>query len=426
MAPTHGAICKRPRKRKRKEKGPKIDPKTGKNVDDNILDGFDTDNTYSSLADTESDKDMQIDNTTTHKKRERKPVNRTAPIVVVGSNATAVQTSLTTIVLSQKFGTTYKKSGIRVTIPDEKEHQAYVDYLNKNSIGYFFYYTAETRPRKYVLYGLQDMDVNELKNTLNDLKVPFSDVKKLQLSKKQYDWEAIYLLYFQSGKTNLNELRKVKAISNVIVRWDHFHPRNVDQVPQCYNCQRMGHSSANCHLPPRCVVCAENHGSDKCPKKISRAALKLANAFPNTEIDRSFVKCCNCGENHAASYRSCKIRQGFIESHKRTMQRNVKTHNHSGRGFNYNADDFPGLSHGARPNVQPQVQVNTKRRGMGPQRGPLYSEVSAQSNTPGFDLNMLFQMMQSMMTMMNNMMEKLSQVVNTLALTASNHHGVHK
>ncbi|CAI6374214.1 unnamed protein product [Macrosiphum euphorbiae] len=37
-------------------------------------------------------------------------------------------------------------------------------------------------------------------------------------------------------------------------------------IPQCKNCQRYSHTEKYCHLPPKCVKCAENHHYKNCTK----------------------------------------------------------------------------------------------------------------------------------------------------------------
>ena len=56
---------------------------------------------------------------------------------------------------------------------------------------------------------------------------------------------------------------------------------------QCFQCQRFGHSSAFCKMPPRCVRCGEAH-NENCP---------VVKPQPAT--------CCNCGGSHPANFRGC-------------------------------------------------------------------------------------------------------------------------
>lgn len=61
-------------------------------------------------------------------------------------------------------------------------------------------------------------------------------------------------------------------------------------IPQCKSYQGFQHTKNYCCNPPKCVKCAGNHSTTECEK-------------PENEIP----KCCNCGENHPASYRGCSV-----------------------------------------------------------------------------------------------------------------------
>lgn len=58
-------------------------------------------------------------------------------------------------------------------------------------------------------------------------------------------------------------------------------------IPQCYNCQRYGHTRNYCKQKTRCMKCAGNHSSPNC-----------------NQID--ILVCANCGENHTSAFKSCK------------------------------------------------------------------------------------------------------------------------
>lgn len=50
------------------------------------------------------------------------------------------------------------------------------------------------------------------------------------------------------------------------------------------------HTKNYCCKPPKCVKCAGDHETIKCTKQ-----------------DNELPKCCNCGQNHPASYRGCQV-----------------------------------------------------------------------------------------------------------------------
>ena len=125
-----------------------------------------------------------------------------------------------------------------------------------------------------------------------------------------------YLLYFAPGQERLANLRKIKHIDNIIVRWEKYKPRRQDKAPQCRNCQMYGHSSVNCNIPTHCMVCSEGHKTDDCPKKIPRATIKQLES-EGKPVSRQHIRCANCGEQHTASFKGCSLRQVYIDIQKR-------------------------------------------------------------------------------------------------------------
>ena len=79
------------------------------------------------------DSENETDNTP-RTKEQRLNKTKTAPIVVVGSNATAVQSTLWNSVASRKFECILMTTGIRVTVPDPEKH---AETLNALKAGKF-------------------------------------------------------------------------------------------------------------------------------------------------------------------------------------------------------------------------------------------------------------------------------------------------
>jgi len=62
-----------------------------------------------------------------------------------------------------------------------------------------------------------------------------------------------------------------------------------DKSPQCFKCQRYGHTAKMCRVEtPICRKCAGDHDSRECTSEN--------------------IKCANCKGNHQASYKKCKAR----------------------------------------------------------------------------------------------------------------------
>lgn len=83
------------------------------------------------------------------------------------------------------------------------------------------------------------------------------------------------------------EIFKIDKICHAIVS---IEPRkNNNSIPQCFRCQRFGHTRNYCNMSYRCVKCLGEHYYKDCPK---------TQDTPPT--------CVNCKENHPANYRGCK------------------------------------------------------------------------------------------------------------------------
>ena len=85
----------------------------------------------------------------------------------------------------------------------------------------------------------------------------------------------------------------------VIMEADLFNTKNKcliwerplrQPIIQCFACQRFGHTSQNCHMPPRCVKCPQQHADGACQ---------------NTDKTQK-AYCVNCGIcGHPANYKHC-------------------------------------------------------------------------------------------------------------------------
>lgn len=85
----------------------------------------------------------------------------------------------------------------------------------------------------------------------------------------------------------------------------------------CFNCQRPGHISSNCTMPPRCNKCLENHPSYKCPIPSKGKEVMVENIDPvSGKISQQPpqpVSCVNCKVvGHTASSRTCPRRLAIL------------------------------------------------------------------------------------------------------------------
>lgn len=371
-----------------------------------------TNNQYGILPDDDSgdDTDM-IEDDVPRVRQQRAP-----PIVVVNSSPTALQNLLNQVIVSKKFQLKLMRIGIRIDMAEFNDYEAVTTELKAKNLHFYAYHTSATRPTKVVLYGLYNLCDDEIKQCLANVGVVPDQIKKLHINKPAYDKQVIFLLYFKPGTARIADLRKIKHIDNLVVRWERFQPKKYDKVAQCRKCQNFGHSSINCHLPARCTLCAENHDTKECVKKKSRAEIQTMKDT-QTPIDRSFVKCVLCNENHTANYIGCRVRQEYM-----TLQQKQARSRPSRKTKrlppppldHYNFPHIPGIQVDRQPTAKHQrlwsEMVDSQQQHLQQQHLPQNEMMHTMIRT-------LQTMMDGMRDMMNKMTEMMTIVIQRLAVS---------
>ncbi len=218
--------------------------------------------------------------------------------------------------------------GLKIFVKSIENLQKLRDFLDEQQIPYFSYQDTDSVLAKYVIYGLNTYPLDELKAELAQHNIVPKNITTLKIKKQRFADECIYLVYFNKGVTNLNELRKIKSLFHTIVQWDHFVNKHKGPS-QCRNCLMFGHSSYNCHILPKCVRCGEQHESINC--------VYLADGA--SKIPVSKVKCANCDGAHTANYHLCPARQEYLSIKDRIQLRQPKGVHRTSQHFRSNTLD---------------------------------------------------------------------------------------
>lgn len=166
---------------------------------------------------------------------------------------------------------------------------------------------------RVVLKGLYCMDISELKEQLKLQRIVPDDITIIPMKKRRFDDQALYLLYFKKGSTNINELRKCQFLSYMRIDWELYSPRSNGPV-RCRKCQSWGHGCKNCWLPTACMYCAENHMTKDCKEIVN-----------GTPVRADFVPCCaNCNKAHPANFDKCEVLLKHMERQASLALRNSK------------------------------------------------------------------------------------------------------
>lgn len=230
---------------------------------------------------------------------------------------------------SMKYDIKFVSIGIKLSLHTLKDFYVVCDALKKTGITFFTHQTNEQKQLKFVLKGLHSMDISILKSHLKDSSLECEDVKTMRIKKKRFDSQVNYLVYFKKGSTDLASLSKIKAINNIIVKWEYFkHP---DGPTQCRRCQLYG--TNHCNLPPKCVKCSGNHFTKDCSTKVD-------------DDNKKLLKCVNCQGNHSANYGGCpaKLKYMQMRANASESKRKPKTGNKAKAPVpTNNNNNFPSL-----------------------------------------------------------------------------------
>lgn len=207
------------------------------------------------------------------------------------------------------------KQGTKLFVPTTEEFKSLRSHLSTAKAKFTSYTLHEDMVTRYVMYGLPEHDIDEVRAALTDvLKQQPLEVKQMKINRKSYEDQANYLVYFKksAGITMLN-LKNITGILGYRVVFAKYE-RGV-QPTQCYNCQQYSHASRNCWLDPRCMRCGGPHKSSEC-SLIDKSTMK---------IPEDKVKCINCHGNHTSNSKDCPIRIRLVKEREELASKRLNT-----------------------------------------------------------------------------------------------------
>lgn len=182
--------------------------------------------------------------------------------------------------------------GARIYADTASEYRHVQEYLRSKKVEFHTFALAADREIKVAIRGLANsITADEVNEELTDRGFSLTYVTKL--GGRTRDYSNAFLVCLK----NLPNSRQIYEITQLLfcnrVKVEAFKSKVA--VPQCYSCQRFGHSSVNCGFTPRCVRCAANHPASECRK--------------SKEVP---AKCVNCQGDHPANYRKCPAYQAEV------------------------------------------------------------------------------------------------------------------
>lgn len=260
------------------------------------------------------------------------------PIVVNGGDSRYIASVLQAEGIQFKIDST-RTGTMLIKCVDSEGHSFVSRILTEAGTNFYTFTPRELKPTSFLLRGLTALHpIEEIVESVLAAGVPgLAEVKisnfPTRMSRENGTCSNLFSIQVSPG-TDLKELSKLRMLMHHRVT---LEPLKRQDVLQCHRCQRFGHISYNCRMPPRCVRCAENHASNECPLK-------------DTDGEHEQIKCVLCGQNHTSSYRGCQKRLNFIEGRaKKAAVDKGRAVNNKKLGTIVNEADFPafGASRGS-------------------------------------------------------------------------------
>lgn len=275
-------------------------------------------NAYAKLTDNEDEIDIQSS-----------PIIKIKipPIVVINMKHDQIKNFMEKSSITD-YNLKYISLGIKVLCKSIEDFHTTTKNLKQIKIEYFTHDIPSEQTTKFVLSGLPNFPIEQIKEGLTTANIQFLDVKKMHTKREHEDF-ALFLIYFKNKSMKLQDLKQIKYILNVVVQWQPYIPSK-NGPTQCNKCQLHGHGSKNCTLTPRCSKCAGKHETNSCQ-------------IPTQEL---IYKCCLCGDEHSSRDPQCPKRINYIKMKLKQSSRNENIHNTPppNEQFNYeNKTTFPAL-----------------------------------------------------------------------------------
>lgn len=202
---------------------------------------------------------------------------------------------------------------IKISTKNEEEYRKVKNFIkntNDNSkanneslpqLEYYTYQLKSERLYRFVVRGLpSSLEVKDIEEEIRELGHDVTNVLNIQRKKningdiKIYKFPLFYVDIRQ--KENNKSVFDIKELLNCKVRIEP--PKKTNAIPQCTNCQQLGHTKSFCCKQAKCVKCAGDHHTRICTKTSNSAAT-----------------CALCNEKgHPASYKGCPIYQKKLKT----------------------------------------------------------------------------------------------------------------
>lgn len=209
---------------------------------------------------------------------------------------------------TKQYHIKFTPAGLKLFPTTYESHKTIITTLKATETHYFTHPFEESKPKRFVLYGLNKYALPDVRDMLAEVNLQPMDVKYMFVKTPRYIEQCNYIVYFnRADQISLDKLKQIRAVNQTIVTWAHYQMKS-NGVTCCRKCLGWGHGSLGCGLPAKCVVCAKPHIVGECP------LIKLKIDGGHESVPIALIKCGNCEGNHTATFKNCPKRLDYIES----------------------------------------------------------------------------------------------------------------
>jgi hypothetical protein len=288
---------------------------------------------------------------------DKKPTEqKLPPITITEININQVFEELEKLQIQKgDFEFTINQAGIKLFIKSLEKYNLIKNRFVEAHIKFYTHSLLENQKIKFVLYGLPDMELDDVKKMLAEKKLNPSDIKKMTIKYKKFDGHCNYLLYFEkSSKIKISDVRQIRALNYCMVKWEYYSKNSVGPT-QCSNCQKFGHGANNCFMAPKCLKCSEHHKTQECVYNFIGPSIS-ANEKP--QIPKEKIKCSNCSKAHTSNYKGCEERIKYLKRLEAIRNRNQKIQMNRNPSNSYLFQNSPELYNTHFPSIHNNRSLN--------------------------------------------------------------------
>lgn len=262
-----------------------------------------------------------------------------------------------------------------------------VEVFNTENRKYYTYQLKSSKGLVVVVKGLDSsVPTDEIKDELEKEGFEVKSITNLpnkdKVPQPLFKIELTYESSLIKKKGSTHPIYDLRFLCHRRIRVEEPYKRK--EPPQCQNCQEFGHTKTYCKLPSVCVRCGDVHNSLHCP---------------HPKEDANIKKCSNCGENHTANYRGCRV-----YAHLKNTPSAARKINYA----KYTPSSFPRLMPTASTsNGDTQLPINPTSQSVSYSNALKNNDAAIHQTYLQNSIDKLIQAMSSFMANMQTMMQEM-------------------